>query len=177
MKFDTHMTPEETRTAYNNVAQRSSSVLRDLGVSLVVQPPILNGEPYRGQLPDNLDILNNSELNNLLLLNVGYSKYLQTNRTQVSNELLVNKRKRASIRAAILKEGGKAHVDSDKRFINCDVEVCECECILAHIDTAVAAVKDAYKLLSRSVTIRGQELEASRAGNGWNSGGRSRGQN
>jgi hypothetical protein len=171
-------TPEQAKQAYAGVTDRVSDTLTSLGVSVTTTQPALHGQTYHGELPSNLDQLSYDQLSELMRANVEWNRYLNGHRTAVNNDLTVARQQLSAVKSAIVKQRGKDSLECDTRFININVEICELEALCAALDTAIQGAKDAYKLLSRSVTIRGQDQErVARTDNferGWATGDRSR---
>ena len=166
--------PEEARDAYANIASNVANTLNALGVNITTNQPTLYGAEYQGSLPKNLDSLSYDQLAELMRANVEWNRYLQGHRTVVNNELSVTKQQLASVKSAIIKQRGKESLECDVRYLTLNVELCELDSLCAALDTAIQGAKDAYKLLSRLVSIRGQDQErAQRTDNferGWATG-------
>lgn len=153
--------PEEARDAYAGVADTVARALDQLGVDIVTAPPTLCGEGYRGGLPNDLDSLSYDRLSELMRANTEWNRYLQGHRTVVTNELNVTKQQISAVRSAIIKQRGKECLECDVRYLSLNVELCELDALCAALNTAIQGAKDAYKLLSRLITIRGQDQERS----------------
>lgn len=154
-------TPEEARDAYDGIADSVARTLHTLGVSVVTPSPVLDGALYEGSLPEDLDEVSYDRLSQLMRCNVEWNRYLQGHRTTVNNELNVLKSQTSAVRSAIIKQRGKESLECDVRYLALSVELCELESLSAALDTAIQGAKDAYKLLSRLITIRGQDQERS----------------
>lgn len=178
--FDTALTatPEAAKDAYSGVTERVARTLDDLGVRTITQHPRLGGEVYHGELPENMDELSYDDLSELMRANVQWNRYLNGHRTAVNSELNVAKQQQAAVKSAIIKQRGKDALECDTRYISLNVQICELEALCDALDMALQGAKDTYKLLSRSVTIRGQDQErVARTDNferGWATGQRSR---
>jgi hypothetical protein len=90
---------------------------------------------------------------------VEWARYLNGHRTAISNELVISKEQLKAVKAAIIRQCGKDGFECDIRYVNINVGITELDCLCAALDTALQGAKDSYKLLSRSVTIRGQDQE------------------
>ena len=171
-------TPEDAKEAYNGVTNRVANTLNELGVRVITEQPNLRGDSYYGELPDNMDALSYDDLSDLMRANVEWNRYLNGHRTAVNSELNVTKQQQAAVKSAIIKQRGKESLECDTRYILLNVQICELEALCAALDMAIQGAKDTYKLLSRSVTIRGQDQErVTRTDNferGWATGQRSR---
>ena len=161
MKFDDalNVPPSEVKSLYDGVMGRVDRKLNSLGIPSEPDTPTYNQAHYNGQLPSDLDALTYSELTNLLAANVGWTRYLNHHRTNIENHLTVCSRQLDALKASLIKKKGKDVYKSDRRYIVLDVDVAELECLLRCLDTALQVSKDGYKLLSRAVTIRGQDQE------------------
>lgn len=171
-------TPESAKEAYNGVNERVSNTLSELGVQVITAQPNLRGNSYYGELPENLDELSYDALSELMRANVEWNRYLNGHRTAVNSELNVAKQQQTAVKSAIVKQRGKDSLECDTRYITLNVQICELEALCAALDMAIQGAKDTYKLLSRSVTIRGQDQErVARTDNferGWATGQKSR---
>lgn len=174
-------TPEAAKDAYTGVTDRVTNTLTELGVQVVTAQPHLDGNTYHGELPPNLDELSYDDLSELMRANVEWNRYLNGHRTAVNSELNVAKQQQAAVKSAIVKQRGKDSLECDTRYITLNVQICELEALCDALDMAIQGAKDTYKLLSRSVTIRGQDQErVARTDNferGWATGQRSRSRN
>lgn len=174
-------TPEAAKDAYAGITDRVSETLAELGVRTITDQPNLRGDIYYGELPENMDELSYDDLSDLMRANVEWNRYLNGHRTAVNSELSITKQQQAAVKSAIIKQRGKDSLECDTRYIVLNVQICELESLCAALDMAIQGAKDAYKLLSRSVTIRGQDQErVSRTDNferGWATGQRSRSRN
>lgn len=172
-------TPEDAKKAYNGITDRVANTLSDLGIRTLTEQPHLMGDTYYGALPENMDELSYNQLSELMRANVEWNRYLNGHRTAVNSELNVAKQQQAAVKSAIIKQRGKECLECDTRYITLNVQICELEALCDALDMAIQGAKDAYKLLSRSVTIRGQDQErVARTDNferGWATGQRSRG--
>lgn len=170
--------PEDAKQAYVGVTDRVAETLAGLGVRTIIDQPTLHRQAYHGELPENMDELSYDQLSELMRANVEWNRYLNGHRTAVNSELNVTKQQQAAVRSAIIKQRGKDALECDTRYITLNVQICELEALCDALDMAIQGAKDAYKLLSRSVTIRGQDQERlQRTDNlerGWATGDRSR---
>lgn len=171
-------TPEAAKEAYTGVTDRVTETLSELGVRAITNQPSLRGDDYHGELPENMDELSYDNLSELMRANVEWNRYLNGHRTAVNSELNVAKQQQAAVKSAIIKQRGKESLECDTRYIMLNVQICELEALCDALDMAIQGAKDTYKLLSRSVTIRGQDQErVARTDNferGWATGQRSR---
>jgi hypothetical protein len=151
--------PEEASEAYGGVTERIADTLGRLGIPTGAPSPTCEGVPYSGSLPEDLDSLSYAALSNLMRANVEWNRYLHEHRTAISNEVIIAKEQLKAVRAAIIQQRGKDSLECDLRYINHNVARAELECLCAVLDTALQGAKDTYKLLSRVVTVRGQDQE------------------
>lgn len=151
--------PEEASAAYGGVTSRTESTLTRLGINPMYEAPTCEGAPYSGALPEDLDSLTYTQLSDLMRANTDWNRYLNSHRTAISNEILIAKEQLKSVKAAIIVQRGKESLECDHRYIDHNVALAELECLRAILDMALQGAKDSYKLLSRVVTVRGQDQD------------------
>lgn len=154
------LSPTDARAAYEDIGGRVNETLANLGVVLEGStPPSANGQPYDGSLPPNLDELSYDALSELMRANTEWSRYLQGHHTSITNDKRIAQQQLDAVKSAIIHQRGKDHLMCDVRYVEINVQVTELECLEAAFDAAIQNAKDVYRMLSRAVTIRGQDQE------------------
>ena len=154
-------TPEQATEAYDGVRENVSAHLQKVGLDLnaLSTKPLLDGHEYDGTLPDNFEDLDYNGLTQLMAANVEWSRYLLGHLTQVEIEIKILQNQLSSVKSSIVKKRGKDSVESDLRYIRLNTEYTTLLCLKQAFDTAIQIAKDVYKVLSRTVTVRGQDQE------------------
>ena len=134
---------------------------------------------YDGAIPENIEELGYDEISSLMRANTEWNRYLLGHLTSVQVEMKITQEQISAVKSSITKKRGKESVDSDLRYIQLNVELTTLKCLDMAFTTAIQNAKDAYKILSRLVTIRGQDSERERRNESLDRGytirGRSRG--
>lgn len=156
--------PEQARTAYEGIGDSVNEILHTAGVSLgnLASRPRYNGHEYDGSMPENMDELSYDEIANLMRANAEWTRYLLGHMTQVQVELKIVEQQISAVKSSITRTRGKEYVDSDLRYIELNVQQTTLKCLATAFEAAHQIAKDAYKVLSRQVTIRGQDQERER---------------
>ena len=157
-------TPEQAREAYAGISDKVAEMLGNAGLSLdnMTTQPYYGGVVYDGTIPENIEQLGYDEISALMRANTEWNRYLLGHLTAVQVEMKITQEQISAVKSSIAKKRGKDCVDSDLRYIQLNVELTTLKCLDMAFTTAIQNAKDAYKILSRLVTIRGQDSERER---------------
>lgn len=163
MKIDLNATPERINAAFGTIPSSARSMIEGKGFRVPDDVnrdrPVYGQQYYDGTLPRNLDQLPNDEVVELMAVHAEWMRYIngsiaeaQANRTAVA-------KKEKAVRASIIKERGKDSVDSDVRYIDVSADLAYWDTIVNYLEAIRSNASNDYKILSRIVTVRGQDME------------------
>ena len=157
-------TPEQINAAFRDVASdaRASLAARGLRVCDDIEmdrPRFRSGQLYDGRLPRDLDQLPNDDVVELLAVHAQWVAYVNGYMSEVSAQRAAVIKKEKAIKAAIVAERGKDKVDSDRRYIEVASELTHWDAMLCYLEGIKSTASNDYKTLSRTVTVRGQDMD------------------
>lgn len=165
VKINLNASPEDIDNAFRELPANARSTLEERGFrvpdDLEYDRPTYNNGYYDGTLPRNLDQLPNHEVVELMAVHAEWMRYVNGSVAEATAHKTMLAKKEKAIRASITKERGKEHVDSDVRYIEVSADVTYWDTILGYLEAIRANASNDYKILSRIVTVRGQDIEVS----------------
>lgn len=163
MRINIDASPEDIKASFDNVAQEARSELERKGLRVhdnnQDRPRMTDGSLYDGRLPANLDQVPNDEVVELLAVHAQWVAYVNGVLSDVSAKRSSLQKKEKAIKAAILAERGKDKVDADRRYIEVAQEMAYYDAMLCYIEGIKSTASNDYKTLSRTVTVRGQDMD------------------
>ena len=157
-------TPAQINDAFKDVATQARASLMQRGLRVCDdvnddRPRFRNGDIYDGRLPRDLDQLPNDEVVELLAVHAQWVAYVNGYMSEVSAQRTAVVKKEKAIKAAIIAERGKDKVDSDRRYIEVASELTHWDATLCYLEGIKSTASNDYKTLSRTVTVRGQDMD------------------
>ena len=164
MKISIDATPEQINDAFKSVAYEARRALESKGLRVcdhteLDRPRFRSGEVYDGRLPRDLDQLPNDDVVELLAVHAQWVAYVNGYMSEVSAQRVAVVKKEKAIKAAIVSERGKDKVDSDRRYIEVASELAHWDATLCYLEGIKSTASNDYKTLSRTVTVRGQDMD------------------
>lgn len=156
-------TPEELRDIYGRVALNAMTQLDAKGLRIRNDPdadrPVqADNTYYSGEVPDNLDSLDNRELMELMSLHAGWTRYINAQLSDAQAQVTIHKKWEKAIAAAIEKER-KGTVEDDKRYLEVAANLLFWEVMVTYIEALKSDASHDYKTISRIITVRGLDVD------------------
>lgn len=165
MKLNLDATPEKIAEAYDPVPASARALIEQKGFRIPDDAsrdrPVYAGAHYDGTLPKDLDQLPNDEVVELMVVHAEWMRYINGSIAEATANKTAVAKKEKAIRSSIIKERGKDHVDSDVRYIEVGADLAYWDTIVSYLEAIKTNASNDYKILSRIVTVRGQDLEMS----------------
>lgn len=186
--IDTQMTYEEGMTAYDIEAVVLAKY-KKAGFTLPNRPQVHDPQsgavvPYEGQIPHDVSELTDIQLAQHMGLLSTWLEYVGSSQTMADLAHSIAEGQMGFVAAHVrltykMDDEGKKRVVSerddmvknDRLFIQADSVAKEAEAYLAFITNAYKAATQNYKVISRRITQRGQELERGHRNEGLGAGG------
>lgn len=163
MKIDLNASPEKIAETYDPVPSSARATLEERGFrvpdDVSRDRPHYDGAHYDGTLPRNLDQLPNDDVVELMAVHAEWMRYVNGSIAEAQAHRTAVAKKEKAMRASIIKERGKDAVESDVRYIDSGAELAYWDTILGYLEAIRSNASNDYKILSRIVTVRGQDLE------------------
>lgn len=155
-------TAEEIEETYSRVAGAALLDLESKGLRVRNTPadrPVRSDHSYySGEVPDNLDTLDNRELMELMSLHAGWTRYINAQLSEAESQIKVHKKWVTALYSAIEKER-KGTVEDDKRYLAVSSNLLYWEVMVTYIDALKGDAGHDYKTISRIITVRGLDID------------------
>lgn len=156
--------PEQINDAFSDLASDARAALASRGLrvcddSELDRPRMRGGELYDGRIPPHLDQLPNDEVVELLAVHAQWVAYVNGSLSDASAHRTAVVKKEKAVKAAIIAERGKDKVDADRRYIEVSSELAYWDAMLCYLEGIKSTASNDYKTLSRTVTVRGQDMD------------------
>ncbi len=154
---------EEIAAEYGKIAATAMVALEDKGLRIRNDPnmdrPVRSDNTYyNGEVPSNLDELDNRELTEIMSLHAGWTRYINAQLAEAEAQVKVHKRWEKALSAALEREKVPS-VDDDKRYIAVTSDLLYWEVILTYLEALKSDASNDYKTISRIITVRGLDAE------------------
>lgn len=156
-------TAEEIGDIYSKVSGTALIDLESKGLRVRNNPdsdrPVKNDSSYyNGEVPDNLDTLDNRELMELMSLHAGWTRYINAQLSEAESQVKVHKKWERALCAAIEKER-KGTVEDDRRYLSVASNLLYWEVMVTYIEALKGDAAHDYKTISRIITVRGLDVD------------------
>lgn len=148
--------------AYENIPFSSKARLALLGINTEVSEdelPSVNDEPYRGVLPEDLDSLSTSDISNMMSAHIIWTRYVQGLLSDATVKLNCSSQILSAVKSALIKEVGKDTYEFNEEYMKAMCSYQECSAIKTYLESAEKMCTQNYKVLSRVITLRGQDSD------------------
>ncbi len=147
---------------YENIPFSSKARLALLGINTEVSEeelPNVNDEPYRGVLPEDLDSLSTSDISNIMSAHIIWTRYVQGLLSDATVKLNCASQILSAVKSALIKEVGKDSFEFNDDYMKAMCSYQECSAMKTYLESAQNMCTQNYKVLSRVITLRGQDAD------------------
>lgn len=149
---------------YENIPFSTKARLALAGINTEVyeeELPDVNSEPYRGVLPKDLDSLSISDISDLMSAHVIWTRYVQGLLSDATVKLNCSQQILNSVKSALIKEVGKDSYEFNEDYLKAMCSYQEASAVKTYLESAQSMCNQNYKVLSRLITLRGQDQDTS----------------
>jgi hypothetical protein len=147
---------------YTSVPQEVKTALIGMGISIEMseqEKPTFNSEPYCGVLPTNLDDLETSEIVELMSAHIVWTRYVNGLLSDATVQLRCREDALSAIKQSVIKSKGKDVFEYDADYLDANHSVLWYSALKTYLETASDMCSTNYKVLSRVITLKGQDQE------------------
>jgi hypothetical protein len=155
------MTIKQINDVYLSIPDDVKTALIGMGVPVnpIEDSISFNGEPYCGILPKSLDDLDTSDIVSLMSAHIAWTRYINGLLSDAIVQLKCREDALSAIKATLIKTKGKDSVEFDQDYIKANSSVLWWSTMKIYLESASDMCAQHYKVLSRVVTLRGQDQE------------------
>jgi hypothetical protein len=147
---------------YLSVPEEVKLELAKMGIQLDMSEedkPHFRGDKYCGVPPKNLDELDTSELAELMSAHISWTRYINGALSDAVVQLRCREDALSAIKQSIIKSKGKDCVEFDDDYLIANYNVLWWSAMKSYLESAETMCAQNYKVISRIVTLRGQDQE------------------
>jgi len=158
IKTSLNLTPEAIEQEYRNSHTSAFEDLAKQQIYISDDPKRYKPSQYEGQVPEDLDTLTNDELAHLMVVHQSWTSYLNGCYSSSNAAKKVAEHILKGIKSSITAERGKEGLGSDPRFIRADATLVYHTIKVDLTADVLKSASNAYKLMSRLISLREQDM-------------------
>lgn len=163
------MSPDDITRALSRIEEKVKNTLNNIigGKNMILKPP-----HFTGEIPQNIEMLSNSEIAMIMGENNAWVAYLRDQLSDIEIQISVCKEQESSVKSSLLRIMDKNLIASDARYVDVVENKLYFEALAKKVEIHLKRGDNNYKVLSRVITLRQNDEEKNRRHNSVQSGGK-----